>query len=267
MLQTDGLTTDDVLDVEKMTRDQLMAELTQNEIIYDRGALKAVLVAQVKVLRTTSQRHQTASTPHRHDVFRTPTARQVTHEESFSVRPRGSTTRRQSPEDDGVHLAFDVDRTLPTEPAFLLEYRWFLAHLAGIHYVLKEYHTKDKKLGGIIRSFACDYMLIDGDLNGIQKQEGDDVLSTITKLTTQAHATQNKRLRDTEDDKRPRQQQHTKPLTADRTQAPPTRPWQRLCEYCKKLNNHKTMYTHTEEDCEIKRRHTLHRRTEQPTEA
>jgi hypothetical protein len=123
----------------------------------------------------------------------------------------------------------------PTEQAFLHDYRWFLAHLAGIHYMANELHTKDKRLGGIIRSFACDYMQLDCDLAGIQKQEGDDPLTLITKLSTnQTHSLK----------------RHREEIQGQA----------KLCTYCKSNNYIKTMNSHNEEECKIKARHMQHRR-------
>ncbi|CUG89227.1 unnamed protein product [Bodo saltans] len=77
----------------------------------------------------------------------------------------------------------------------------FLGHLVTLQYMAADMHTKDKKLGGIARTFTCDLLQLDTDLASIQKQDGDDLLSIVTRQILQKSNRDTREYRDHRDNR------------------------------------------------------------------
>lgn len=122
---------------------------------------------------------------------------------TFNADIEYSTHYRQLSKHFGHFFVFinGTDLTPPQNPAFLHEYRTFLGHLVTLQYMAADMHTKDKKLGGIARSFTCDLLQLDTDLASIQKQDGDDLLSTVTRQILQKSNRDNREYRDHRDNR------------------------------------------------------------------
>ncbi|CUG89228.1 unnamed protein product [Bodo saltans] len=122
---------------------------------------------------------------------------------AFNANVEYNTHFRQLSKHFGHFFVFinSTDLTPPQNPTFLHEYRMFLGHLVTLQYMAADMHTKDKKLGGIARTFTCDLLQLDTDLASIQKQDGDDLLSIVTRQILQKSNRDTREYRDHRDNR------------------------------------------------------------------